>query len=316
MKNDPATLVQALRVGDARALARVISLIEDEASIAAKCVELIFPFTGVSQVIGVTGAPGAGKSTLVNELVNHLVGVGKRVAVVAVDPSSPFSGGAVLGDRIRMAQASERDGVFIRSMANRGALGGVAPKTNEVIFALEAARFDYVIVETVGVGQGEVEIVRMCDTCLVVLVPGMGDSVQALKAGVLEIADLFVINKADRSEANQLKQEIVSMLGLANTTARQPEIIMTTATKGEGIGELASAIARYYDWAKDQGRVAERRRVLLREAVYREISGRSLKLVLERATTDNLLERALDEVYSRHKSPRAVAEGLIELVRR
>ena len=191
MANNPEQLVKSLLQGSVPALARVLSLIEDGGSRGQQCLKLLYPHTGNIGVIGVTGSPGAGKSTLVNGLAEELVKEGKRVAILAIDPSSPYSGGAILGDRIRMSSAASDSGIFIRSMATRGALGGLAPNAAESIFAMDAAGFDYVILETVGVGQAEVEIVGLADTVVLVLVPGMGDGVQALKAGIIEIADIL-----------------------------------------------------------------------------------------------------------------------------
>ncbi len=304
-------IVQALRNGDVRALARAISLVEDNDPRARKIIELLFPFTGRSYVIGVTGSPGAGKSTLVDQLVRALTSQGKRVGVIAVDPTSPFSGGALLGDRIRMSVAAELPSVFIRSMATRGALGGIAPRTAEAIFCLDAAGYDYVIVETVGVGQAEVEIVKTADAVIVVLVPGMGDAVQALKAGILEIADVFALNKADAPGVDRLEKELFAVLALgANRDGLQPKIVRTISTTGSGIVELLEAVAAFRAHAESSGIAAERRNLFLRESLERQIAELAKKRVMEEET----LTQSLQALRERREDPTTIAERLLSRV--
>lgn len=304
-------LITRVRNRDERALARVISIIEDGGPHAGQCVEELFPFTGHGYIVGVTGAPGAGKSTLVDQLVANLAGAGKRVAVLAVDPSSPFTGGALLGDRIRMGHAGVLPGTFVRSMASRGALGGIAPRTPEVIYALDAAGYDVIIVETVGVGQGEVEIVRTADTVVVVLVPGMGDVVQAMKAGILEIADVFALNKADHEGIDRLQREITSMLSLAETPAWRPPVLQTVASQPKGIAELIAGIEQHRAWADSSGEQARRRRSFLKHSVLRDVAEISAEDILKRGTDSGLLPQLLEEVYARKRGPRSAAEVLI-----
>jgi LAO/AO transport system kinase len=232
--------------GDERALARAATAVEDRRPEALALLEELRPRTGRATIVGVTGPPGAGKSTLVDGLTHALRRQGRRVGIVTVDPSSPFSGGAILGDRIRMQGHHADSGVFIRSMATRGSLGGLAAATADVVLLLDAAGWDMILIETVGVGQHDVEIARLADVTLVVLVPGMGDDVQALKAGIMEIADIFVINKADRPGADRLEQEIHSMLGLAERPDQWiPPVLSAIATEGQGIPEILDAVWKF-----------------------------------------------------------------------
>lgn len=243
-------LVEGVRKRDVRAISRLITLIEDEVPRAREVLAELYRLNTNSHVVGITGAPGAGKSTLVDQLALLSIRAGRTVAVLAVDPSSPFSGGAVLGDRIRMHRSLAERGVFVRSMATRGALGGLARATLEAVQVLQAAQFDLILIETVGVGQGEVDIVRTADSCIVVLVPGMGDEVQAIKAGVLEIADLFVINKADRDGADSLERELKTLLSLVmpDEGSWQPSVFRTVATAGTGIAELLPVLDSHRQW--------------------------------------------------------------------
>jgi LAO/AO transport system kinase len=243
---DPQTWIAQLRSGDLRTLARAISVVENRAPGWADLLKNLFPHTGHARVLGLTGAPGAGKSTLVDQLARHYRKSNRSVGIIAVDPTSPYTGGAILGDRIRMQDHFSDPGIYIRSMATRGSLGGLARTTADVTTVLDAAGRDLIMIETVGVGQDEIEIVRLADITVVILVPGMGDDVQTIKAGIMEIADIFVINKSDRDGAEHVEREIRTLQSMA--TRRDgwtPPIVKTIASQGAGIDELADAIARY-----------------------------------------------------------------------
>lgn len=258
------------RAGDTRALARLLSLVEDESPAVRSVIKDLLPATGGARIIGLTGSPGVGKSTVTGALLRAFRTAGRRVAVLAVDPSSPFSGGALLGDRIRMQEHATDEGVFIRSMASRGHLGGLAASTPQAIRVLDAAGFDPIIIETVGVGQAEVAIASLADSVVVLLAPGMGDAIQAAKAGILEVADLFVVNKADKPDAQQVVRDLRNMIALADRAEGdwKPPIVSTVATKGaesEGIQELVSRLNQHWSWLGDTGELKHRRLARARE---------------------------------------------------
>jgi len=261
---DVAELVERARRADARAVARLISLVENDSPALREVAAALAPHGGHAQVVGLTGSPGVGKSTATSALVTALRAAGKRVGVLAVDPSSPFSGGALLGDRVRMQEHATDDGVFIRSMASRGQLGGLSAAGPQALRILDAAGCDIVLVETVGVGQAEVEIASLADTTIVLLAPGMGDGIQAAKAGILEIADVFVVNKADRDGADQVARDLRYMQSLggrhSDVGAWRPPIIKTVATRSEGIDDVVAALAKHHDWMQRSGELERRRR--------------------------------------------------------
>ena len=258
---DVSALVDRARDGDPRAVARLISLVEDASPRLREVSALLTPLTGRASVIGITGPPGVGKSTTTSALVAALRRTGRRVGVLAVDPSSPFSGGALLGDRVRMQEHSGDPGVYIRSMATRGHLGGLSWGTFQAIRVLDAAGCDVVVVETVGVGQSEVEVAGQADTTLVLLAPGMGDGIQAAKAGILEVGDVFVVNKADRDGAHQVVRELRGMLALSERAPHdwRPPILETVAVQAQGIDEVAAAVAAHGDWLDASGQRLQRR---------------------------------------------------------
>jgi len=265
-------LLDLARAGDARALARLISLVENSSPQVRPVIRDLLPSTGRARIIGLTGAPGVGKSTMTGALVGALRAAGRRVGVLAIDPSSPFTGGALLGDRIRMQDHATDDQVFIRSMANRGHLGGLAAATPQAIRVLDAAGFDPVVIETVGVGQDEVEIASMADSVVVLLAPGMGDAIQAAKAGILEIADLFAVNKADKPDVHPVVRDLRNMIALGNWHQGdwKPPIITTVAVNGprdEGIAELVSRLDAHWSWLGSSGELQRRRHARAREEI-------------------------------------------------
>ena len=270
MPDHKHALDQAL-AGDTRALARMLSLVEDGSPRMREVIRELLPRTGQARIIGLTGAPGVGKSTMTGALVAAFRAAGRRVAVLAVDPTSPFTGGALLGDRIRMQEHATDEAVFIRSMASRGHLGGLAAATPQAIRVLDAAGFELIIIETVGVGQAEVAIASLADSVVVLLAPGMGDAVQAAKAGILEVADIFVVNKADKPDAQQVVRDLRNMLALGTfEQGWKPPIITATAAQGpkdEGIAELVTRLDAHWTWLTESGELERRRRARAREEI-------------------------------------------------
>jgi LAO/AO transport system kinase len=314
---DVPTLVNVARSGDPRALARLISLVENGDPALPEVAAALAPHTGTAQVIGLTGSPGVGKSTTTNELVRALRARGQRVAVLAVDPSSPYTGGAILGDRVRMQDHATDSGVFIRSMSSRGHLGGLAAATPQAARVLEAAGYDAVLVETVGVGQAEVEVASLADTTVVLLAPGMGDAIQAVKAGILEIADVFVVNKADRDGADATYRDIQGMLGLVSRAPGEwrPPVVRAVAAKGEGIEDVLAAIDKHRKWLVAHDELRRRREA--RAAA--EIEAIALAAVRERMSSlreGTALSSLAASVAAGSLDPFAAARQLLASLRR
>ena len=310
---DVPSLVERARDGDVRAVARLISLVEDESSALREVMAGLAPYTGNAQIVGITGPPGVGKSTSTNALVKELRAVGKRVGVLAVDPSSPFSGGALLGDRVRMQDHALDKDVYIRSMASRGHLGGLAWSTPQALRVLDAAGCDVVLIETVGVGQSEVEIAGLADTTLVLTAPGMGDGIQAAKAGILEIGDLFVVNKADRDGAEQVRRDLRNMIALADRSDEswKPPIVLTVAQTGQGVDEVVEKVDEHRRWLESSGELARRRVRRARdeiEAIAVTALRRRWGNVHERTELDDLAE----QVVEGKSDPYTAADTLLE----
>ena len=306
-------LVKKVIDGEPRAVARAISQIENHGEDSTDLMKAIFPKTGNAVVIGITGAPGAGKSTLVDKLALQYKDRGDRVGIICIDPSSPFSGGAILGDRIRMATLGTDKNVFIRSMATRGNLGGLSRATVDAVAILDAAGFGKVIVETVGVGQDEVEIVKTADISVVVLVPGMGDDIQAIKAGIMEIGDVFVINKADREGTLRMQKEVEALLNLAHRPDMwNPPIVKTIATEAKGIEDLSAAIENYWNYQKDADTGRERRRSIARWRLLELLQERLLSDLLRKNGTGEKIDRLAAEIAEKKSDPYSAVEELLQ----
>ncbi len=302
-----------VRAGDVRAISRAMTEIENRSQDADSLLRLLFPHTGQSYCVGITGAPGTGKSTLVDRLAAQYRAHQQTVGVIAVDPSSPFTGGAILGDRIRMQGHASDGGVFIRSMATRGSLGGLSQATSDAALLLDAAGKKYVLVETVGVGQGEIEIARLADCTLVVLVPGMGDDVQNLKAGVMEIADIFVLNKADREGAERFEQQLRGILQIVpERDGWKPPIVLTVATQNEGIDELARQIGRFRERFRGQTNRRAKEIALWKERLVNLLRERLVHRVVDGLARDGTLERLAAEIAERRRDPYSAVSDILQ----
>jgi LAO/AO transport system kinase len=307
------TLPQAVLTGDKLAIARAISAVEDARAESTELLKEIFPHTGKALIVGITGAPGAGKSTLVDRLASHYRAGGETVGIIAVDPSSPFTGGAILGDRIRMQNMATDPGIFIRSMAARGHLGGVARATVDAVAILDAAGYDKLIIETVGVGQDEIDIVKTATVTVVVLVPGMGDDIQAIKAGIMEIGDVFAINKADREGVLRTERELESLLSISERPdGWTPPIVKTVATENKGLGELATAVESYAEFVGTQSqRAAGRRASVAHHRIIELLRDRLLKAALEKSVGPTELQAMAESVADRRRDPYSIVDEIM-----
>jgi LAO/AO transport system kinase len=322
-------LVRRIRAGEPRALARGISIVEDHGTQSTELLKALFPYSGKAVLLGMTGSPGAGKSTLVDQVAHAYRKQGKTIGIVAVDPTSPFSGGAILGDRIRMQSHFADPGIYIRSMATRGSLGGLASTTADVATVLDASGRDIVMIETVGVGQDEVDIVRLADVTVVVLVPGMGDDVQTIKAGIMEIADIFVINKSDRDGAERVEREIRAMQAITPSRANAaraggpeplavrkdnwtPPIVKTVATSGTGTAELLAAIEKYRTYLQQDGRARARRIDNWRQRIAEMLRDALFQRVLAYYLSEGEATRYAAEVAEHKRDPYSLVEKIID----
>ena len=312
---DPDSLASGIVAGRYRALAKAISLVERDDPDSERLLAAIYTSTGKARIIGITGSPGSGKSTLVAAMAKHYRKAGKRVGIIAVDPTSPFTGGAILGDRIRMVDLYTDRGVFIRSMATRGFLGGLAKATNDVVDLLDASGFDMILVETVGVGQDEVEVVRTVQTNVVVLVPGMGDDIQAIKAGIMEIGDIFVVNKADRPGADKTVTEVTTMMSLVEEHGDWiPPIVKTVASTTDGIDQLDEAITKHHEYLAASGELDHRNRERVRMRIETQLKEKFMDRLIGGTIARADYEQLLDDVLSKRNNPHDAAESVLRRV--
>jgi GTPase len=311
LNHDLQHWVERLRSGDPRALARAISTVEDRRPGSSELLKSLFPHTGKARILGLTGSPGAGKSTLVDQLAKYFRKQNQRIGVIAVDPTSPYSGGAILGDRIRMQDHFADPGIYIRSMATRGSLGGLARATADVSTVLDASGRDLIMIETVGVGQDEIDVVRLADITVVILVPGMGDDVQTIKAGIMEIADIFVVNKSDREGAERVEREIRAMQALAARNDNwTPPIVKTVASEGQGVAELAAAIGQYESYLRKEDLLRKRNVANWRERLVEMLRD----ALLDRARAhlnDGDMRRYAEEIAEHRRDPYTLVEEIV-----
>ena len=311
MSSEKQALTDQLRSGDARAIARAISTVENHAPGWSDLLKALFPYTGKARIIGLTGPPGAGKSTLVDHLARLYRKQDRQVGIIAVDPTSPYTGGAILGDRIRMQEHFSDPGTYIRSMATRGSLGGLARTTSDVAMVLDASGRDIILIETVGVGQDEVDIVRLADITIVILVPGMGDDVQSIKAGIMEIADIFVINKSDHEGAERVEREIRTLQSLAIRSDKwTPPVVKTVASEGVGVGELAAAIDEYEAYLKKENLALKRSIHNWQERLLEMLRDSLMEKAREHLGDGNMARYAA-EVAEHKRDPYSLVEEII-----